>query len=73
MTAMIMIAIGFAGLACGLLAGFLMGHVQGQQQACDKWMQVLREKEEELRKMAVNAPLHTYHKPQWLDNADSKK
>lgn len=66
-----MVAIGLAVVAAvAFLAGFLAGHVQGQRQSCDKWMQVLREKEEELRRKqsAMNAPLHTYHKPKWLDD-----
>ena len=69
MAIMTVIGLAFVG-AVAFLAGFLVGHVQGQQQACDKWMQVLREKEEQLRRKqtAVNAPLRTYHKPQWLDN-----
>lgn len=65
---MAVIGIALVG-AVAFLAGFLAGHVQGQQQFCDKWMQVLREEEELRRKQsAMSAPLHTYHKPQWLDN-----
>lgn len=76
MTATSTIVIGFTALACGLLAGFLVGYMRGQQQSCDKWMRVLREKDEKLRKQQalLNVPLRTWRKPQWMDNdADSEK
>ena len=47
----ILIAVGIVAVGViAFVAGILVGNVQGQQEACDKWMLVLREKEEELRK-----------------------
>lgn len=47
----ILIAVGIVAVCfIAFVAGILVGNVQGQQEACDKWMLVLREKEEELRK-----------------------